>query len=329
MVITKTPFRISFVGGGSDLEAFYSNHGGAVLSTAINKYMYISSHKYFEEDKLCIKYSKTEIVENLDDLEHPIVYEVLNKFGIKGGLEISSNADVPKGTGLGSSSAFTVGMLHNIYTRNHVFAAKKVLAEEACDIEINRLGEPIGKQDQYAVAFGGLNIIRFNTDGSVNVEPIFLKPESYRKLEDTLLLFYIGHQRKASEILKEQKKNIVLKGKEKVLKLMVKLVDQLREVLINDDFPSIGKLLHENWLLKKSLASKISNNKIDEIYESATSNGAIGGKLLGAGTGGFMLFYCEKENQEKLCYALRRQKKVDFKIDFEGTKAIYAGDESE
>lgn len=329
MVITKTPFRISFVGGGSDLAAFYLKNGGAVLSAAINKYMYISSHRYFEQHKICLKYSKTEIVDDIEKLQHPIVFEVLKQFKINGGLEISSIADIPTGTGLGSSSSFTVGMLHNMYARDRIFATKNILAEEACDIEINRLGEPIGKQDQYAAAYGGLNVIRFNMDGSVNIEPLFLKSENYKRLESNLLMFYIGHQRKTSEILHEQKQNIKQQDKEKVLLEMVALVDELKETLIKNDFLNMGKLLHDNWLLKKSLASKISNGMIDEIYETAINSGALGGKLLGAGSGGFMLFYSEPKNQPKLCHALRKLKQVDIKFDFEGSKVIYVGGEDE
>ena len=297
MIITRTPFRISFVGGGSDLESFYAQFPGAVLSTSINKYMYISSHKYFESDKIRVKYSQTETVTHADELQHPILRSALKQFNIERGIEISSIADVPSGTGMGSSSSFTVGLLHNLYTWNGQFASKEILADNACDIEINQLHEPIGKQDQYAAAYGGLNIIRFNTNGTVRVEPIHLKKHTYETLEDNLIMFYYGNQRSASSILAEQKQNTSQADKQKSLIQMVQLVDDLKDCLYADNLNQFGRILHENWLLKKELASQISNKEIDDIYEIALRNGALGGKLLGAGGGGFLLFYCEKEKQ--------------------------------
>lgn len=328
MIVTKTPFRISFVGGGSDLESFYRHHQGAVLSTTINKYMYISSHYFFDEDKVRIKYSKTETVKDINKVRHPIVKEVLKKFKINGALEISSNADVPTGTGLGSSSAFTVGLLYNLYTVFGEHVSKKRLAEEACDIEINKLKEPIGKQDQYAVAFGGLNVIRFNPGGIVNVGPIHLKKEVHEALEDNLVMFYTGKNRKASSILIEQKKNLESnKDKINILKEMVGLVPVMRETLHKGNLREFGKILHQNWLLKQELASKITDSYINSLYNKALKNGAVGGKILGAGGGGFLLFYCEKKNQGKLRKALSPLRELKFKFDNEGSKIIYVGDE--
>ncbi len=323
MIITRTPFRISFVGGGSDLESFYSLHAGAVLSTSINKYMYISSHKYFEEDKIRVKYSQTETVHKASELQHPIFKTALQQFNIEGGIEISSIADVPSGTGMGSSSSFTVGVLHNLYTWNRQFASKEMLASGACDIEINQLKEPIGKQDQYAAAYGGLNIIRFNTNGTVNVEPLFIKKEIYHSLENNLVMFYYGNQRSASSILSEQKNNNSQEDKRKNLIEMVSLVDDLKNCLYNENLNDFGKILHQNWLLKKQLASQISNGEIDDIYNLAMKNGALGGKLLGAGGGGFLLFYCEKEKQINLIKALHKLHYFPFKFDNEGSKIIY------
>ncbi|MHC1702328.1 MAG: GHMP kinase [Tenuifilaceae bacterium] len=326
MIITRTPFRISFVGGGSDLRDFYLKHQGAVLSTSINKYMYISSHKYFEEDKIRAKYSQTETVQNIEDLKHEIIREALKLANIRGGVEVSSIADIPAGTGMGSSSAFTVGLLHNLNAIKRQYASKETLAEEACRMEIDVLKEPIGKQDQYAAAFGGLNIFRFNANETVTVEPLYLKQDVYNQLQDNLLLFFIGNERKASEILVEQKNNIANADKFAVLKDMVALVDVLKDVLYKGSLDEFGQLLHQNWLLKQRLASKISNDYIEELYQLGIKNGATGGKLLGAGGGGFMLFYCPKELQQNLIKAMP-VRHFDFKFDNEGTKLIYFGDE--
>ena len=251
MIITRTPFRVSFVGGGSDIEDFYKYSQGAVLSTTINKYMYIYSHNFFDVNKIRVKYSKTETVTGVNKIKHPIVREVLKKFKIKGALEISSNADVPANTGLGSSSSFTVGLLHNLYTKFGKYVTKDQLAEEACDIEINKLKEPIGKQDQYAAAFGGLSVFIFEPSGSVKVDPLHLTKETYKNLQKNLLMFYTGMQRKTSSILTEQKKNIKAKDKFETLKKMVNYVWQLRDALYEGNLEEFGKLLHKNWILKK------------------------------------------------------------------------------
>jgi D-glycero-alpha-D-manno-heptose-7-phosphate kinase len=327
MIISRTPFRISFVGGGSDMETFYSAHQGAVLSTSIDKYMYISSHRYFYKDQIQVKYSRTETVSSLDELQHPLLREALRKTGIKGGIEISSIADIPAGTGMGSSSSFTVGLLHNLYAINRQFVTHEELASKACEIEIDILKEPIGKQDQYAAAYGGLNIIYFNKDGSVKVEPLYIKSSTYKTLEENLIMFYLGSQRKASDILSEQKQNASETEKANILKQMVSLVFELRHCLYSESISDFGKILHENWLLKQKLASKISNAEIDEIYQLGLKNGASGGKLLGAGGGGFMLFYCEKERQDKLISALKKFDRMDFKFEHDGSKIIYFADE--
>lgn len=326
MIITRTPFRISFVGGGSDLASFYKRSQGAVLSVAINKYMYISSHQYFEPNQIRVKYSKTETVSNLSQMEHPILRTVLEKFKVKGGLEISSIADVPSGTGMGSSSSFTVGLLHNLYAFQNKIVNKEILAQEACEVEIDLLKEPIGKQDQYAAAYGGMNIFRFYENDSVTTEQLHLSSSVLQSLEDNLLMFYIGNQRKASDILKEQNINTATqKDKFAALEEMVKLVEELKKCLYSAHLNDFGKILHENWLLKKQLAGSISSTHIDDIYETAIKNGASGGKLLGAGGGGFMLFYCEKEKQPQLTKALNQLRQFDFSFDHEGSKLIYYG----
>lgn len=327
MIITKTPFRMSFVGGGSDLKEFYKHFQGAVLSTSINKYMYISSHKFFDEDKIRAKYSQTETVKNINNMQHPIIREVLKKFKVKGALEISSNADIPAGAGLGSSSSFAVGLLHNLYTVFGKFVTPRQLAEEACEIEIRKLREPIGKQDQYAAAFGGLNVIKFNTSGTVSVEPIHLRKDIYKMLQKNLLAFYIGSPRNTRDILSEQKSNLLNRDKIDVLKRMVELVWKLREALYEGNLDEFGKILHENWLLKCTLASKIANPEIQGIYERALKKGAIGGKLLGAGGGGFLLFYCDSRRQKNLRDAMSGYREMKFEFENEGSKLIYVGDE--
>jgi len=327
MIITKTPFRVSFVGGGSDIEDFYSHEQGAVLSTSINKYMYVLSHHFFDNDKIRVKYARTETVDNVNELRHPVVREVLKQFNITGALEISSNGDVPSGTGLASSSAFTVGLLYNIYSRMGKFVTKEQLAAEACEVEIERLGEPIGKQDQYACAFGGLNVITFNSNGTVGVEPIHLRRDTFKELQSNLLIFYTGQQRQASGILAEQKDNLKAQDKRDITKEMVKLVWKLRESLLKNRIDDMGPILHENWLLKRQLASKVTNSAIDEMYKRAMDNGATGGKLLGAGGGGFLLFYCPQKNQAHLRRVFADAREMPFKFDNEGTKVIYAADE--
>lgn len=323
MIITKTPFRISFVGGGSDLAAFYERSAGAVLSTSINKYMYISSHKFFEPDKIRTKYSQTETVNKLADLNHPILRTVLEKFNINGGLEVSSIADVPSGTGMGSSSSFTVGLLHNLHAVTNQLATKESLAAGACEIEIDLLKEPIGKQDQYAAAYGGLNVIEFLPNGHVNVDPVYMSIDRRAELESNLMMFYIGNIRSASAILSEQRKNTSDEAKFKALQQMVKLVYELRDNLISGQLDEMGRILHENWELKQQLASGITNPTINEIYQTAMQNGALGGKLLGAGGGGFMLFYCPKEKQAKLKEKLSGIRPFDFTFEQDGSKLIH------
>lgn len=289
--------------------------------------MYISSHKFFEEDKIRVKYSKTETVSNTDELQHPILKTALKKFDVKGGLEFSSIADVPAGTGLGSSSAFTVGLLHNLHLIKNNIVTKSQLAEEACHIEIDLLKEPIGKQDQYATACGGLNVIEFHASGEVRIEPLALDKELYTSFQDNLLMFYTGAQRSASNILAEQKKNTSQEEKLNSLKSMVKLVYDTKSSLLSGRIDDVGKILHENWILKKQLASGISNPTIDAAYETALKNGALGGKLLGAGGGGFLLFYCPRNLQDKLIAALKPLRQFDFKFEDEGSKLIHISDE--
>lgn len=324
MLITKTPFRISFCGGGSDLAAFYEQYGGCVLSTSINKYMYISIHPYFNENQTMLKYSENELVDDIKDIKHKIFNEVLNDMNISG-VEISSTADVPGGTGLGSSSTFTVGLLHTLYCYKGKFASKSRLAREACEVEIEKLGAPIGKQDQYAAAFGGLNFIRFNKDGSVSVEPVMMKADTYKRLQNNLLMFYTGTTRSANTILSEQKKNITQDDKNENLRKMCALAEEMKRSLERNDLSTFGSILHQSWELKRTLASGITNPEIDAAYERAMKSGALGGKLLGAGGGGFLLFYCEPEKQDELRKNIGL-KEFDFKFEQDGTSIVYIGD---
>lgn len=321
MIATKTPFRMSFIGGGTDLREFYSRHQGVVLSTTIDKYMYIFIHPYFDK-RIQIKYSKTELVDHINQIKHPIVREALKKFDLDG-IDINSIADIPSGTGLGSSSTFTVGLLNALYQYTNKKVSQELLAEEACEIEIKKLNEPIGKQDQYAAAFGGLNIIRFNSNEGVDIEPIILKNKDYNKLQDNLLLFFTGKTRKASEVLEAQKRNVQNNNsKFESMIQMTELVEEAKDRLNQSDFIGFGKILDKNWQLKKTLTNKISNTDIDDIYDHAKKNGATGGKLLGAGGGGFLLFYCEKKKQEGLRNALKQLKEVSFNFETKGTKFI-------
>ena len=324
MIITKTPFRVSFCGGGSDMANFYEKYGGCVLSTSINKYCYISIHPYFNEKQTLLKYSENELVDEIDQIKHSIFRQVLKDMHIHG-VEITSTADIPGGTGLGSSSTFTVGLLNTLSCYKGKFMSKDKLAKLACEVEIEKLGNPIGKQDQYGAALGGLNFIKFNQDGSVSHEPILMEVKTYKKLQKNLLMFYTGTTRSANTILAEQTKNITSEDKAKNLLKMCGLAKDMKVALENNDISSFGKILDEGWQLKKELASGIANPAIDEAYKIAMKNGALGGKLLGAGGGGFLLFYCEEEKQEQLKKALGLRA-LDFTFERDGTSVIYIGD---
>ena len=324
MIITKTPFRVSFCGGGSDMANFYEKYGGCVLSTSINKYCYISIHPYFNENQTLLKYSENELVDEISQIKHKIFRQVLGDMNVHG-VEITSTADIPGGTGLGSSSTFTVGLLNTLNCYNGKFVSKNKLAALACEVEIEKLGNPIGKQDQYGAALGGLNFIKFNQDGSVSHEPIMMEGKTYKKLQKNLLMFYTGTTRSANTILAEQTKNITSEDKAKNLLKMCGLAKDMKSALESNDISSFGKILDEGWQLKKELASGIANPAIDEAYEIAMKNGALGGKLLGAGGGGFLLFYFEEEKQEQLKKAIVL-KELDISFERDGTSVIYIGD---
>ena len=283
MIITRTPFRVSFVGGGSDLPSFYRQHPGCVVSVAIDRHMYVSVHRFFDGDQFHLKYSQVELANRIEEIRHPIVREAALMAGVRGGIEMTSTADVPAGTGLGSSSSFSVGVLHAFYAYKGVYVSKERLAREACAIEIEKLQEPIGKQDQYAAAFGGLNFIRFLPDEQATVEPIVLDRATLQHLQTNLLMFYTWAARgPAAAILREQSCNM---GHAKGFDLMVKmteLAERLRAELWAKRCDDFGSILDEAWRLKRAVASGVSNERIDSLYERALKAGALGGKLLGA-----------------------------------------------
>jgi D-glycero-alpha-D-manno-heptose-7-phosphate kinase len=327
MITTQTPFRISFFGGGSDIPGFYHRHPGAVLSAAINKSMYLTTHPYFDASAIHLKYSKTELVRSVDQIEHPILRAVLGEMVPKGGIEVASIADIPGGTGLGSSSAFTVGLIQNLNARFQRFLSPSRLAEDACRIEIDILKEPIGKQDQYAAAFGGLNHFIFHSDGRTTVERIFLAAETIKRLETCLFLLHLGISRSASTILHEQTRNLADTKIFETQKAMVAQVDIGIQLLRDDDLDGFGRLLHEAWVLKRTLASKISDGAIDAYYQQGLEAGALGGKLVGAGGGGFLLFYCPPSAQGSFLGAMSGLRRVPFQFDFSGSRVIHVADE--
>lgn len=323
MIVSKTPLRMSFVGGGSDLPAFYREEIGAVLSTSIDKYMYISVNKKFD-GRIRISYSRTEDVESREQIEHPLVREALDLVGIDGGIEIASMADIPsRGSGLGSSSSYTVGLLNALYAYRNQFASKKQLAHEACEIEIERCGEPIGKQDQYAAAFGGLNLIRFHPDQSVSVDPVICKPALLQEMEDSTLVFFTGRTRSASAVLASQSAAMQDADRRLLMRRMVELAFEMKEQLESGTLEHLGQLLDENWRLKAQLAAGISDPQIDAWYMAGLSHGALGGKLLGAGNGGFIMFYAPKERHPEISAALSDLQPIKFRFDRTGAQIVF------
>ena len=324
MIISKTPLRMSFVGGGSDLPSFYREFGGAVLSTAIDKYIYITVNKRFD-DSYRISYSRTEEVPTIDEVQHPLARECLRLTGCSDGIEVTSIADIPaRGTGLGSSSSFVVGLLHALHAYAGRYVSAGRLAEEACQIEIERCGEPIGKQDQYAAAFGGLNVIRFHPDDRVDVEPVVCRPEVLLRLQEQFLTFYTGATRSASALLAKQSQDVASdRAKQRCLRRMVALVDEARRALQGGELEEFGMLLDENWRLKVSLTAGISNEHVDRWYRLAREAGAWGGKLLGAGEGGFLLIHAPVESHEAIRRALGELREVPLGCERNGSQIIF------
>jgi len=324
MIISRTPLRMSFVGGGSDMPDYYRDQPGVVVSTAINKYIYVTVNKKFD-DGIRVAYSKTEEVESVGQLDHKLVRAALNLLKIEGGVEITTVADIPsRGTGLGSSSTFTVALLHGLQAFQGKNATAAALARDACHIEIDICGEPIGKQDQYAAAFGGFNTIEFFPDETVKVTPIIAKPHTLEVLEENLLMLYTGITRSASELLQKQGEGIRTdRDKRSALQTMVSFCGDFQRALQDNQPDQIGPILHENWLLKKTLAPGVSSSVIDDWYAAGLKAGATGGKILGAGAGGFLLFYAPKDHHERICHALPQLRRVPFQFERFGSQIIF------
>jgi D-glycero-alpha-D-manno-heptose-7-phosphate kinase len=323
MIISKTPLRMSWVGGGSDLPAYYREELGAVLSTSIDKYVYIALNPKFD-NKIRLNYSKTEEVTSLDEIEHPIFREALKYTDVKNGIEIASMADIPShGSGLGSSSSFTVGLLNALYAFKNQFSSKEKLAREACEIEMIKCKEPIGKQDQYAAAFGGINLIKFHSNEIVSVEPIICKPSLSKTIEDHTLVFYTGRTRSASQLLAKQSKDLLTIERKKLMRRMVDLAFELKRELESDSIQNFGQILHENWILKSQLTSGITDSQIDSWYQAGLRNGALGGKLLGAGNGGFIMFFAPPETHLKICSALSDLQNIKFSFESGGSQIVF------
>lgn len=324
MIISQTPYRVSFAGGGTDLPAFYRQEYGAVLSLAIDKHMYVTVSPRFEPSTR-VAYTRTEIVNNLAELQHELVREALKMTGLGRHLEITTVGDVPGGTGMGSSSSLTVGVLLALHAYKGQIMSAKNLAEQACRIEIEKLGKPIGKQDQYAAAFGGMNYIRFNPDESVDVEPVPATPEIMQELSKRVLLFYTEQQRDADKILKQQSEGT--KDRMSILRAMRDLAGEMRLALGGGDgIDEFARLLHEGWELKRSLGFGISNGSVDAWYEQARKLGAQGGKLLGAGGGGFLLLIAPVERHGLIRDALGNPRELTFGIDRRGGRVIFISD---
>jgi D-glycero-alpha-D-manno-heptose-7-phosphate kinase len=321
MIIVQTPLRVSFFGGGTDFPSYFMEEGGTnVLSSAIDKYIFVTIKNRFDS-KLRVGYTSTEIVDTVDEVQHELIREAMRLTGIQKSVEITTMGDIPAGAGLASSSAVTVGALHAMYTYLGESVTAHQLAKEACDIEITRLNKPIGLQDQYICALGGLRFLEFHPNGDVISEKIELEPRMRYRLNESLLLFYTGMTRKADSILDEQKANI--KNSRKLLHRIKQMACFAREELLAGNLDIIGTLLHENWILKKQLASRVSNPTIDAIYDAALNAGAIGGKITGAGGGGFLLLYCPYEKRESVRDALSPLEEVPFNIEPDGSKVIF------
>ncbi|MBI3611414.1 MAG: kinase [Nitrospirae bacterium] len=324
MIISRTPFRISFFGGGTDYPAWYRNHGGTVLATTINKYCYISCRYLppFFEHRIRLVYSKIENCQALDEIAHPSVREVLRYLNIERGVEIHHDGDLPARSGMGSSSAFTVGLLHALYALKGHMPNKQQLATESIYVEQERLKENVGSQDQVLAAHGGFNHVVFSPDGRVSVRPMTLARERVRELNSHLMLFYTGIKRTASDIAESYIKNI--ESKERQLHRLGEMVEEGISILSSgQDISRFGKLLHESWQAKRSLSAKVSNSHVEEIYNEAMSAGAIGGKLIGAGGGGFLLLFVHPPDQNKVRERLTKLLHVPFQFEFSGSQIIF------
>lgn len=324
MIITRSPLRISLGGGGTDLPSYYRKHSGFLVAAAIDKYVYITLHQTFVKD-LIVKYSKLERVSSSAEIQHPIIREALQLVGLDGSyLELTSMADIPAGTGLGSSGSFTTALLKALHTYKKNLIHPRELAEQACYIEIDRLGEPVGKQDQYIAAYGGLTCFQFLPNDQVEVWPLQVSTETLYNLEDNLLLFFTGYNRAASEILREQDEKTRQRDQNMIdnLHFIKELGYQSKEALEAGDLRRFAELMNVHWQYKKQRSGGMSNSDIDAWYELAMANGALGGKLIGAGGGGFLMFYTEDKTRLRHAMLQAGLREVRFRFDFEGTKVI-------
>jgi len=326
MILTRTPFRVTLGGGGTDLPSFYREHGGFILAVAIDKYMFLNVNTPIVDDKIRVRYSSSEIVDHVDAVQHTTAREALRHFGITNGIEIVSIADIPAGTGLGSSSSYLVGLLNALHTLLQDQATSQKLAEEACHIELEVLKKPIGKQDQYMAAFGGLTALDIKPDGGVCVKRLELDLDLVENLEHNILMFYTNEMRDATTILKKQDEATRTRDP-KVVNSLCEIKDiglEIRDAISKGNLRSFGELLDVHWQSKKRLSDGISNPRIDAWYELAKQNGAIGGKISGAGGGGFLMLYCE-ENKSRLRQAMHAVglRELKFRFDYEGSKVVF------
>jgi len=323
MIIVRTPLRISFVGGGSDMKAFYTHSPGQVVCTAIDKFVYAIVKERFD-DLIYINYSKKETVGHVDEIQHDLVREAMRITGVRNGVEITTLADIPSsGSGLGSSSSITVALLHALHTYQHTLVTAEQLAREACKIEIDIMNKPIGRQDQYAAAFGGINRFVFCSDGATERFPVKLANSLKRRFSSSLLLYFTGMTRSADDILSKQKSNMNDLEKRRMMQAMVDLVEPFVEGMQSGDLEACGRLLDQNWQLKKHMAAGISNSMIDRMYDTALQAGALAGKISGAGGGGFLMLLVPRDSQNKVFAAMKDYRELPFMIEDSGSKVIF------
>lgn len=324
MILSRTPFRLSFVGGGSDLPAFCERAPGAVLSVTLDRAMYLMVHPFHDPHRLHLRYARSELVDDVDAVAHPILKEALRLTGIRSGVEISSTADVPAGTGLGSSSAFAVGLLHALAAFVGHAPSPEALAATAAHIEIDRLGEPIGRQDHYAAAYGGLNVLRFGPGGHTVVEPVPLSAELLGALQARCLMFAVGESRDTRTVLSDQSRNVAMEpARFDATARMVDLVWALRDALLAGAIHEVGPLLHRNWELKRGLSARISTGRVDDAYAAARAAGATGGKLLGAGGGGYLLVVAEPPDHPAVRAALAGHSELPVRFTHQGSTIAF------
>ena len=325
MIITRTPFRVTLGGGGTDLPSYYGKYGGFIFSAAIDKYMFINLNRPIIDDLVRVKYSKTEIVTHRDELQHDIAREALRMMDVENAIEIISMADVHAGTGLGSSSCYAVGLLNALHVMRRNYIALNVLAEEAFDLEVNRMGKPIGKQDQYMAAFGGLTVLNIHKGGRVEVKSAQVSDSTVEDLNRNLLMFYTGTSRAADAILSEQSRGVKENNKNVVdnMHYIKDIGYQILAAVESGNITDVGLLFDKHWEYKKKISSQMSNDQFDQIYATAKENGALGGKITGAGGGGFFLFYIEN-NYEKFRCKMKNLglREMRYRFDFEGSKVL-------